>query len=388
MVGLLQEIAELRLSAATNLTLAAAAMDAARPDIATELIEAQQRDVAHLRGRAAVLLDLDGPLGERTRRAVLHDAAVEEFGLLQRARVPATKSLRKQPSNGVLVLPPRREQSLGSSRWSASGALLAIAATIAVALLRPLAPPAPAPPDPTSVSVGASLNAKVQRSYGDLLETAQPRTPTFDVEQSAQRLHANLTALLPQAAKDPVTAHRLLDVLRDERVLLSAQAPGAIDAFQVEAVGILTQLRRTAQPQVLATLPDVIDVVGPLPSQVGDAVASFSRVAPPTASGATTTASAASSGGTTAGSGAGAPTASAPGPGPAVVPDPPAKAPTTAVTDTGSGSGGSSGGTSSGPSGGGTTPAAPAPPPSVDPVPLLPQLPQLPSTLGVGLPQN
>jgi hypothetical protein len=352
-------------------------MDAARPDIATELIEAQQRDVAHLRGRAALLLDLDGPLGERTRRAVLHDAAVEEFGLLQRAQVPATKSLRKQPSSGVLVLPPRREQSLSSSRWSASGALLAIAATIAVALVRPLAPPAPAPPDPASVSVVASLDAKVQRSYGELQETASPRTPTFDVEQSAQRLHANLTALLPDAAQDPDAANRLLGVLRAERALLSAQAPGAIDAFQVEAVRILTQLRRTADPEVLAGLPDVVDVVGPLPSQVGDAVASFSRVAPPISDKGTTTGSAARSDGTTAGSGADDSASSAPAPGPAVAPEPPAKVPTPVLTDTGSGSNGSSGG--------GTTPVLPDPPPPVDPVPLLPQLP---STVGVELPQH
>jgi hypothetical protein len=381
-VSLLQEIAELRLSAATNLTLAAAAMDAARPDIATELIEAQQRDVAHLRDRAALLLGLDGPLGEQTRRAVLHDAAVEEFGLLQRARVPATKSLRKQPSSGVLVLPPRREQSLSSSRWSASGALLAIAATIAVALVRPLAPPAPATPDPaSSVSVMASLNAKVQRSYGELQETASPRTPTFDVEQSAQRLHANLTALLPEAAKDPDAANRLLGVLRAERALLSAQAPGALDAFQVEAVRILTQLGRIADPEVLAVLPDdVVDVVGPLPSQVGDAVASFSRVAPPAADKGTTTGSVARSDGTTAGSGADESASSAPAPGPADAPDPPVKAPTPVLTDTDSGSSGSSGG--------GTTPVVPDPLPSVNPVPLLPQLPQLPSTVGVELPQH
>ncbi|MDQ1648618.1 MAG: hypothetical protein QOG60_675 [Frankiaceae bacterium] len=374
MARLLQEIAELRLSATTNLTLAAAAMDAARPDIASDLIEAQQRDVADLRVRAGELLGLDGPLGEKTRRDVLHDAALEEYGLLERARVPATKSLRKQPSSGVVVLPARREQSLASSRWSASGALLAIAATIAVALVHPLAPSAPAAPGRMTV---ASLDANVDRSYGALEETARPRTPTFDVEQSARRLHADLNALLPEAAHDVVAARKLLDVLRNERGLLSAQAPDALDAFQAEAVAIMTRLRAIAQPQILAVLPQPSAVIGAVPAQIGDAVAGSARLDPPHAPAVAATGSGAGPDGSTAGSGSSdkAPS-SAPEPKPASAPDPPAEAPTPTDTNGGSG-GGSGGGTSSsdGGTGTGTGTVPPDPLPSVDSGHVLPDAP-------------
>src|SRR3954452_3112647 len=91
---LLREISELRLSAATHLTIAAAAMDAGRPDIASELIEAQQRDVASLRQRAEELLGVEGADAEAARRSVLHDAVLEESSLQGTAMSAATKSLR------------------------------------------------------------------------------------------------------------------------------------------------------------------------------------------------------------------------------------------------------------------------------------------------------
>src|SRR3954466_10348281 len=69
---LLREIAELRLSAATHLTIAAAAMDAGRPDIASELIHAQRRDVAALGKRATELRAVEGPVADEARRYVLH----------------------------------------------------------------------------------------------------------------------------------------------------------------------------------------------------------------------------------------------------------------------------------------------------------------------------
>jgi hypothetical protein len=274
-VALLREISELRLSAATHLTVAAAAMDAGRPDIASELIDAQQRDVAVLRSRAAELLSVEGADADEARRSVAEDAVREETSLLAVARTPERTSLLRSPRpSAVALLPRSRTPPLRSPRWSATGALLAIAATVAVALLRPLAPaPTTSRPDPQTVSasVVASLDANIVRSYEQLQVTAKPKTAQVDVDEATARLHADLQRLLPLAATDPVAAKRVLDVLKAERTLLAEHAPAALDAFAPEAARILIQLRALASPAVLALLPQPEDLV-PQPARASDAL--------------------------------------------------------------------------------------------------------------------
>jgi hypothetical protein len=257
---LLREISELRLSAATHLTIAAAAMDAGRPDIVSELIDAQQHDVDTLRQRAAELLAFDGAEAEVARRSVLHEAVLEESALLESARSAETRSLRKSGRNRGTdldmrsVIPARRTESGLAPRWSGAGALLAIAATIAIALIRPLAPSAPPDPSVLNASAVASLDANVVRSYDQLQVTAKPKTPRSDVEEAAQRLHADLQRLLPAAAHDPEAAKRLLGVLKAERALLTEQHPSALPAFEAQAAHIIEQLRALASPAVIAVL--------------------------------------------------------------------------------------------------------------------------------------
>jgi hypothetical protein len=250
-------------------------MDAGRPDIASELIDAQQRDVALLRSRATELLSVEGADADEARRSVAQAAVREETSLLAAARTPETTSLLRTSRPGSVALLPRtRSAPSRSPRWSATGALLAIAATVAVALLRPLAPgPAATTPDPQTVSasVVASLDANVVRSYQQLQVTAKPRTSRMDVESATSRLHADLQRLLPLAATDPAAAKRVLDVLEAERTLLAEHAPATLSTFAPEAARIVTQLRDLASPAVLAILPQPADLV-PQPVQAADAL--------------------------------------------------------------------------------------------------------------------
>jgi hypothetical protein len=267
---LLQEISELRLSAATHLTVAAAAMDLGRPDIATELIEAQQRDVEILRLRAEELLGVEGLDAEQAQRIVLHDAVVEESSLQENAtlstrgsRRASQRSRQRHEGHAVATLPRRSDSAGAAPTWSGAGALLAIAATVAIALFRPLAPATPEPaPSTLNASAVASLNANVLRSYGQLQVTAKPKTPREQVEEAAQRLHADLQRLLPAAANDPAAARRVLAILKAERDLLAKEKPGALDAFAPEAARIVSQLRTLASADVLAILPLPADVAG------------------------------------------------------------------------------------------------------------------------------
>ncbi|HSP37120.1 MAG TPA: hypothetical protein VLR26_05155 [Frankiaceae bacterium] len=373
---LLTEISELRLSAATHLTVAAAAMDAGRADIATELIEAQQRDVARLRSRAEELLGVEGSVAEEARRSVAHAAVLEESALLETAMTPATKSLRRSPrSSSVAVLPPRSQPSR-SPRWSATGALLAVAAAVVVALLRPLAPPPAAQPDPDTVSasVVASLDANVSHSYTELQVTAKPKAPRTDVDEASARLHADLQRLLPLAASDPQAARRVLQVLASERALLADKAPAALSAFGPEAGRIVTQLRALANPMVLAILPEV-NQIGSQPAASSDALRAARDPQPspgkaPAGNGSGSGSSSQGSTGT-----ANAPTAPVVG-----QPDPPHNPipiPIPLPQPTAGGGGGGGGGNSSG-SGGSAAAGGTATPPVQVPAP------QLPAPLVVG----
>lgn len=256
--ALLRELAELRLSATTHLALAAAAMDADRPDIATELIEAQQRDVSRLRALAEELLHVDGAEAEQARRSVASAAVAEETELLGSVR--AGHRPARRPAAPVAVLPARHGESTTRPRWTATGALLAAAAAAVVALMPPLSPAQHGGSGPTDISaVVASLDSEVQRSLDRLEVVARPDAPRAEVDEARRVLHAQLGELVPLAATDPVAALRVVEVLRTERALLAEHAPAALRSFEAQAVALLTDLRARATDAVRAALPPVTE---------------------------------------------------------------------------------------------------------------------------------
>lgn len=284
--ALLQEISELRLSAVTHLTIAAAAMDLGRPDIAKDLIEAQQRDMARLRLRAEELLAVEGTVADDARRSVLRDAALEETGLLEQATAPTTKSLRRPVARTSTVATlPRGPRSNANPRWSATGAVLAAAAAVVFAVVQPLTPAAPSGPErsPLDNAAVASLDAEIARSFDQLRLVANPARPQADVIDAGRRLQAQLIPLIPLAAQDPATAQHVLAVLEAGRTLLAQQSPGALAIYDLEASRIVEEIRASANPTVAGMLP----IPAPTEQLVRDAVLrvgsppdSGSRVAP------------------------------------------------------------------------------------------------------------
>lgn len=277
--ALLKEISELRLSAVTHLTIAAAAMDLGRPDIAKDLIEAQQRDMARLRVRAGELLAVEGTVADEARRSVLRDAALQETGLLEQATSPATKSLRRPARGPAVATLPRRPRS-ADPRWSATGAVLAAAAAVVFAVVQPLAPPTQVGPDrgPLDNAVVASLDAEITRSFDQLRLVANPGRPQAEVTDAGRQLQERLRPLIPLASQDPATAQHVLAVLEAGRALLAGQAPGALAVYDLEAARIIEDIRASANATVAGMLP----IPAPTEQLVRDAVM---RIGPPTESG-------------------------------------------------------------------------------------------------------
>jgi hypothetical protein len=314
----LQEISELRLSAAAHLTIAAAAMDEGRPDLAKELIEAQQRDMARLRERAEELLVVDGAEG-LAQEAVLRAAVLEESALQESTVTSSPRGARRRARHATgrhaatAVLPARRSSS-STPAWSGAGALLAVAVTVVIALAHPFAPSHHEDVSPASLeasveaSVRASLDANVNRSYNQLKQTAKPAAPARKVEEATTRLHGDLQRLLDKAKTDPAAAHSLLLALVRERQLLTKQHPSTLVDFKPEADRILTVLRSSTSPEVQAVLsaPDAVAAIAASTADLPLAVVAPQPAPPPTAP---------SSGSSSAGGGA----------------DPPAEQPTAGV---------------------------------------------------------
>jgi len=377
---LLQEISELRLSAAAHLTIAAAAMDEGRPDLAKELIEAQQRDMARLPERAEELLVVDGGEG-LAQEAVLRAAVLEESTLQESTVTSPTRGARRRSRDSAgrhaatTVVPARRSSSTAPA-WSGAGALLAVAVTVAIALTHPFTPSHHEDVSPASLeasveaSVRASLDANVNRSYNQLKQTAKPAAPARKVEEATTRLHGDLQRLLDKARTDPAAAHSLLLALVRERQLLAKQHPSTLVDFKPEADRILTVLRSSTSPEVQAVL-SAPDAVAAIAASTADLP--LAAVAPQPAPPPSSPASGSSSSGGSAKPPAEKPTAGVPAPvkTPPAASDPAPPADNTPPVDNTPSTGGSSGG-------GGSSDSGAAAKPDTSELPTGPQLPAPP----------
>ena len=209
---LIGDVHALRLTLTTDLTIAAAALDADAPQIAADVVDHERIEVAAFE-----------------RRALAH------LSELEAAR--AVVGIHPAP-----VIPAAR-----GPRWRGLPAASLAAAAAAIAGLVSLAA---APPPGTSgngPTVNVAQTQPLHESYADYRKLATRRAAAHEVLAAADALHRSLAPLIARAAADPAAARQVLQVLHlEQQLLLEARPPGMAQ--------LLDQARRLVA-RVSAVLP-------------------------------------------------------------------------------------------------------------------------------------
>jgi hypothetical protein len=217
--ALLREVDGLRLTLETDLSLAAAAVEAGAPQIAGDIIDSDRASLRRFESRAldhlAELSAADLAPPEIARRSWWR-------------RVPATPFVAAAAVVSFLVM-------VAPQTGQPSGSITA-----------------------TQVSAGERL-----QEITDLAASGQ----TNGIRNAAANLHSQLLALVAQAKTDPVAAQRGLQLLLDERAIISqsgdSQSLGdVLAASNTLTTLILNALPRTAVPKA-PRLAAVVPTVAP-----------------------------------------------------------------------------------------------------------------------------
>lgn len=213
-----REVDRLRLTLTSDLSLAAAAVDDSKADIAGEIVEADRVEMAEFAQRALRRL---------------------------REEHPRHRSVRR----------PVRRAGAWAARLSPA---LAVAALVAVVTVG--SAPARAP------YRAMSPISQVTRSLEAFQATVtSDRNDSTAVLHAAAALRASITELLSQARHDPATASQLLQVLRTEEALLLAMHPSCAPVLLPQVASLLAQLSSSAPPAP-ANTPSTVPVPTPAPS--------------------------------------------------------------------------------------------------------------------------
>lgn len=207
------DVERLRLTLASDLSVAAAAVDNSEERIAGDIVDADRREMAEF--------------AERTLQRLGQD----------RSRKRATTSPRK-----ALV-------RVGPALLAAACA----AAVLVSSVPSPATRPAVSPISTVTRSLAAFRDAVLQQT-GD----------TSAVMNAAARLRASIASLLLQARDNPATASQLVQVLRTEEDLLLAVRPSGTAFLLPEVTQLLAQLSRSAVPASHAAQP-VLPTPPPMP---------------------------------------------------------------------------------------------------------------------------
>ena len=207
---LIGDVHALRLTLTTDLTIAAAALDADAPQIAADVVEHERVEVAAFE-----------------RRALAHLSELEAARAVVGVHPPVVVPLARSP------------------RWrSLPAASLAAAAAAVAGLLSLAAAPAPAGDGPT---VRVAQTQPLHESYADYRSLATRGAAAHEVLAAADALHRSLAPLIARAATDPAAARQVLQVLQlEQQLLLDARPPGMAE--------LLDQARRLVA-RVTAVLP-------------------------------------------------------------------------------------------------------------------------------------
>jgi hypothetical protein len=214
--ALLRDLGDLRLSLATDLSLAAAALEEGSPELAGAVVE----------GDRAQLADFE-------RRALQHlarSSAVE---------VPA----EPEPADPDPVPVPRRRRSL----LTAVTPLLATAAAV-LGVLAGVVPTGAADPEPATSPQAAMA------SYQELTQLTLDGAEATAVARAAERLRGELDAIVEQAASDPAAAQAALALLESETLVLDSSADrDALSEVIAEARLLVARLRAALPPTPVRT---------------------------------------------------------------------------------------------------------------------------------------
>lgn len=214
--ALLRDLDALRLSVSTDLSLAAAALDAGSPEVAGAIIDSDR----------ATLLAFE-------QRALRH---------LERLSTAAAAATAQSPAPPVLVPRPRK-RSRASRMLMPAGPLLAAAAAVLGVLGGFVATPSP------DLSASSASTQTAAASYAELTRLTLDGADAAQVRRAAEQLHDELAGIVADAGSNPAAAQEALALLESEALVLDSSADrDALSQVIAEARAMVARLRAALPP--------------------------------------------------------------------------------------------------------------------------------------------
>ena len=256
---LLAGLSRLRLAMSAELSATAGALDAQRPDIASDLLGGARIELQRL--RVAVVKQ-----GARQLAPALTAAGPEDTGPIGAARSSGEGS--------VVPRSHRAHRKVKVGNWQGRVLAGALALGLALMALPHSSRDGGSSSKPNAAQV-QSIDVKlVSSEFSTLRQTLQAKSPAAaSILAAGQVWHTAVARTLPNASTHATTATQIVALLREERALLATPAMGtpamreAAVELKSSADGLLAQLRSLATTQVLAVLPTAITAL-PLPTPI------------------------------------------------------------------------------------------------------------------------
>ena len=249
---LLAELSDLRLLLDSDLTIAAAALDADAPGVAFEVLSDEHERLNSLQARL-----LRGVAPASAEAVPAPDLNAE----LAAAHAVGVGAGARQ-ERGALVPLPRRQ---GFARLPGGAAAALAAAAVVAAVLGGSAIPKSS--DHHGQQAVASSVDLAFNSYGKFSQVAtNESTDASDVQAAAAALHASIMPLINAAATSPESAHQALELLLSEQALLLQSKPAGAQAILREAHRLVLRLRTLAPASVPPAAAKPLPAPEPAPS--------------------------------------------------------------------------------------------------------------------------
>ena len=235
--ALLRDLDALRLSVSTDLTLAAAALDAGSPEVAASVLDSDRATLLAFEQRALHHL-------ERLTAAAAHEAARDEAGHVVGVHEAGPAGGADAPAGQPVAVPRPRRRSRASRVLLPAGPLLAAAA----AVLGVLGGFVPSTAGTGGATAPASTRTAVA-SYAELTRLTLDGADAAEVRRAAEQLHEELERIVARAGSDPVAAQEALALLESETLVLGSSADrDALTQIIAEARAMVARLKAALPP--------------------------------------------------------------------------------------------------------------------------------------------